>query len=205
MPVKQANSYLSAYKALYGYPNKGSSRIVSPRGCNAVFGNHVPAPGEPGNVPCRTLVRKKRSGNAEKREQRAFYHWTQLQTDLRGNVMMIGNEGRRNPVQGAMLKALGMLPGASDLFISVPCGPFAGLFIEMKQNKKYTPSARRSDTWLRQEAFQARMRENGYCACFAFGMSHGITIVRWYTNMGIRKPEACLPEPPVWTPGILIA
>ncbi len=77
-----------------------------------------------------------------------------------------------------------MLPGASDLFIACPRGGKFGLWVEMKENRTYHPSERRKTTWMAQEAFQERMRSQGYSADFAFGFEHGRIIVCRY--MGIE-------------------
>ncbi len=111
--------------------------------------------------------------------------------------MMIGNEGRRTVVQGAIAKSMGLLPGASDLLIARCCGPYAGLFMEVKQAREYSDSEKRTEHWLRQEAFQARMRAAGYATCFAFGCGHGITLITHYLAKGIRELQV---SPPVIPP-----
>ena len=129
------------------------------------------------NVSRETLKPKTRK---EWREQEEIYKWTQKHPLLGGHVMMIGNEGRRTVVQAAVAKRMGLLPGSSDLFIARPVMPYAGLWLEVKQNRSYSTSERKKDSWLRQEGFQARMRSAGYAACFCFGAEDGIKKIMTY-------------------------
>ncbi len=149
----------------------------------------APVPVAGTNVPRRTSKNFKLKVQTRKewREQVDIYQWTQTQEVLRGFTMKFDNEGRRNVVQAAVAKRMGLLAGVSDLFIARPAGRFCGLWIEVKQNREYTPSERRSETWKRQEAFQARMRSVGFACRFAFGAEDGIKIIRSYINLGIRE------------------
>lgn len=122
----------------------------------------------------------------EWREQADIYQWCQTQECLRGFVMKIDNEGRRNVIQAAVAKRMGLLAGVSDLFVARPAGQFYGLWLEVKQAREYTPVQRRSETWKRQEAFHARMRSVGFACGFAFGAQHGIKILKAYISLGIR-------------------
>jgi hypothetical protein len=47
----------------------------------------------------------------------------------------IPNAGKRNIVEGARLKRMGMLQGVPDIFLAVPNRTHAGLFIELKWGK----------------------------------------------------------------------
>lgn len=71
-------------------------------------------------------------------------------------LFAIPNGGARNPREGARLKAEGVKPGVSDLFLPLPRQGRAGLWIEMKApRKKPTPAQR---DWIR------RMTRAGYRA-----------------------------------------
>lgn len=186
---KQTERYLYNVKMLYGYPDKGQVGIVPPRVSMADLGlmhekplfRDVASPsqchGSSPKVPRGTLKPKTRK---EWREQEDIFRWTQMMQPLQGHVMMIGNEGRRTVVQAAVAKRMGLLAGSSDLFVARPITPYAGLWLEVKQNRSYSMSERRKDSWLRQESFQARMRSAGYAATFAFGAEHGINIIKRY-------------------------
>lgn len=54
----------------------------------------------------------------------------------------------------AILQKEGANPGTADLFLSIPRGEFAGLYIEMK-----TPNGRQSKD---QAAFEQEVMEEGY-------------------------------------------
>ncbi len=201
---KQRETYLANVKMLYGSPSKGQVGIVPPRinledlevqhfvppnsarlvlgSCPEIPGNskvdsEAPKASSKPQVPRGTPKQKTRK---EWREQEDIYRWSQMMQPLRGHVMMIGNEGRRTVVQAAVAKRMGLLAGSSDLFVARPVGPYAGLWLEVKQNRSYSMSERKKDSWLRQEAFQARMRSVGYAATFAFGAEHGIKIIKRY-------------------------
>jgi hypothetical protein len=106
---------------------------------------------------------------SESQEQQALVKWIKLQPKFNGLLIKLNNEGKRSPLQGHMLKLLGMEPGASDLLLAYPTIRHHGLFIEMKRNKIYTKSERKSDTWMRQEAFIENMKCVGYDGHMCFG------------------------------------
>lgn len=187
---KQREKYLQGVKLLYGCNDKGSVGIVPPRVSLGDLGlsheklsgremgaTQLQAPEAAPRVPRRT---SKPKAIKEWREQVAIYQWTQTIQLLRGFVMKFDNEGRRNVVQAAVAKRMGLLPGTSDLFIARPINGYPGLWLEVKQNRPYTPSERAKDTWKRQEAFQERMRSVGFAAHFCFGAENGIEIITNY-------------------------
>lgn len=47
-------------------------------------------------------------------------------------LFAVPNGGARDAITGARLKAEGVRPGALDLILAKPVGPYSGLFIEMK-------------------------------------------------------------------------
>ncbi len=173
--LKHARAYNEAWGALCGdyvinpTQDQGSEEIVPPPANTAAV--------ETVKVPRGTLKPKPRK---EWREQEDIYKWTQNIQQLKGHVMMIGNEGRRNVVQAAVSRRMGLLAGASDLFIAKPVGKYAGLWLEVKKACEYTKAQRNTDHWKRQEAFQERMRSVGYAAAFAFGAKEGIALISQY-------------------------
>lgn len=144
---------------------------------NSIYGDSPYIPQEIGKPRVRKRTKFVRK---EYFEQVDTYLWTQTQDILRGYVMKIGNEGKRTIAQGAMQKQLGLLRGASDLFIARPFGKYHGMWIEMKQDREYTASERAKDSWIAQEEFQSRMRSVGYYACFAFGVRDAIDLIIEY-------------------------
>lgn len=70
-------------------------------------------------------------------------------------LLHIGNERKSSPYVGKIMKDLGVMAGASDLFLAVPNGRYAGYFIELKSlGKKPTKI---------QSEFLAKMKKIGYC------------------------------------------
>jgi len=96
---------------------------------------------------------------------------------------MIGNEIKCSPVTGRLRNLEGRVTGASDLLLAIPAGPFNGMFIEMKQDRKYIPSEKSTAPWIRQEKFQAAMRKAGYATAFAFGFENGRYIINDYLKL----------------------
>lgn len=92
----------------------------------------------------------------------------------------MNNEGQRTRKQGFDLKLLGLRPGASDLFIYYPTKLHHGLWLEMKRNKKYTPSEKSTSTWILQEKFLEIVKSVGYAGEFCYGFEDGKRIVENY-------------------------
>jgi hypothetical protein len=82
--------------------------------------------------------------------------------------------------QGWNLKMLGMEPGASDLFLAYPTATQHGIWLEVKQNRKYTPSEMRKPTWVQQAAFLDRMKSVGFAGHFVFGWENGKKLIENY-------------------------
>jgi hypothetical protein len=116
----------------------------------------------------------------ENQEQMALVSYLNHHPLLSNCFCKLNNEGRRTPGQGHHLKRMGLRVGASDLFIYYPTAKHAGLWLEMKQKRKYTPSERRKPTWVAQEAFQGHVRSLGYAAEIAFGWEHAKEIIDNY-------------------------
>ena len=120
----------------------------------------------------------------EAEEQIALVQWWRISgLGTHDDLVKNTNEGKRTGFQGAYLKRMGMIPGTSDLFLSLPRGPFSGLWIEIKRNLCYPPSERNKPTWRAQEAFLERKRETGYAAEFVFGFEHGRKLITWYMDL----------------------
>lgn len=89
-----------------------------------------------------------------------------------GLVFHIPNGGGRSKGEGAKLKALGVLPGVSDLMLPVAKNGYHGLWIELKaENGK--PS-------LDQLAWIDAMRRQGYAAIVAWGWQEAVTAIADY-------------------------
>jgi len=71
--------------------------------------------------------------------QKAYFDWVRSMSvqDYRryGSIIAIPNGGRRDVREAARLKAQGVKPGVSDIFIAFPAGGFHGCWIELKRPK----------------------------------------------------------------------
>lgn len=114
----------------------------------------------------------------ESQSQRALITWWKyahrgLGVPWEHLLFAIPNQGGRGrETEGGRLKAEGLRAGVSDLFLAVPRGGYAGLFIEMK-----TPKGRVSDE---QKEFQARAIGQGYWATVARGWDQARAEIEGY-------------------------
>lgn len=117
---------------------------------------------------------------SERTEQLALVQWLGYHPKLKHYFCKNDNEGKRTPAQGRNAKLQGLRPGVSDLFIYYPTRLHCGLWLEMKRNKRYTPSERSTPTWLAQERFQETVKSVGYAAHFSYGWADGVRIIESY-------------------------
>lgn len=117
---------------------------------------------------------------SENQEQRALVKWIRTQRSLDGFLIKLNNEGKRTEAQGWHLKLMGMEPGASDLFIALPTAHFCGLWLEVKQNRKYTPSEMAKPSFAAQIKFIERMISVGFAGHFCYGWEQGKRIIEDY-------------------------
>ncbi len=71
----------------------------------------------------------------EDAEQMALIEWTELQKGKYPELLMlfhIPNGGKRNRIEAARFKKMGVKAGIPDLFLPVPRAAYHGLFVEMK-------------------------------------------------------------------------
>ncbi len=113
-------------------------------------------------------------------EQRALVRWLSFHPILKNYFCKNNNEGERTGRQGRNLQLLGLRSGVSDLFIYYPTASYAGLWLEIKRNRTYAPSERRSLTWIAQESFLEGVKGVGYAGYFCFGWEEGKTIIEHY-------------------------
>ncbi len=116
----------------------------------------------------------------ENQEQKALVKWLGYHPVLKNFYLKLNNEGKRTEQQGFNLKLMGLRPGASDMLIFYPTKTYHGLFLELKRNKKYTPSERRTNTWVAQEEFQKTVKSVGYHADICYGWEEGTKIIDAY-------------------------
>lgn len=93
----------------------------------------------------------------EDTEQVGVIEWAEWHTSQYPELKLlyhIPNGGKRNAVEAARLKAMGVKAGVPDLFLPVPRGGYAGLYIEMKYGKN-KPTSKQNE-WI------AALRQQGY-------------------------------------------
>lgn len=120
----------------------------------------------------------------EHQEQVALCGWWKLYAHGRGVpeslLFAIPNGGRRDAVTGARLKAEGVRAGIPDLFLAVPRGVWAGLFIEMKRRRGGRASPE-------QQAMHACLAASGYRVSVCRGWDEARAALEAY--MGAPKWE----------------
>jgi hypothetical protein len=117
---------------------------------------------------------------SEEQEQKALVKWLSYHPTVREFFCKNTNEGKRTPRQGHTLKLLGLRPGVSDLFIYYPTKTYHGLWLEVKRNKKYTPSEMKTPTWIAQVEFIKTVKSIGYAGEFCYGWNEGSKIIESY-------------------------
>lgn len=111
--------------------------------------------------------------HTESNEQIAAMDWLRAQhPNIAEHTLHIGNERKATHFAGYIMKRMGVLKGASDLFMAWPSGGYHGLFIEVK-SKTGRPSSF-------QKAFLQRMRDVGYRAEICYGAEEVINTMKEY-------------------------
>lgn len=93
--------------------------------------------------------------HAESQLQRACVKWFTLQfPDIRPLFFAVGNGGKRNRIEAAIMKGEGVTAGVADMLLLYPNNRFHGLCIEFK-----TATGRQTDS---QRTFQRLVTKAGY-------------------------------------------
>ncbi|GKW24382.1 hypothetical protein PEC311524_19760 [Pectobacterium carotovorum subsp. carotovorum] len=113
---------------------------------------------------------------AELEEQAALIEWADKTVidDIKiGDYLLhIPNEGKRGPKAARDAKRLGVRAGVPDLFLTLPRGRYAGLWIEMKaKGGKLSPQ---QEVWLK------RLEDAGYRAVCCFGFNQASSAISEY-------------------------
>lgn len=93
----------------------------------------------------------------EDTEQIGVIEWAEWHTPQYPELKLlhhIPNGGKRNATEAARFKAMGVKAGVPDLFLPVPRGGYAGLYIEMKYGRNRTTD--------RQKEWMHALRQQGY-------------------------------------------
>lgn len=112
----------------------------------------------------------------EAQHQRALVQWWAWACKKYGleprHLMHIPNEGKRSAVLGNLMRAEGLRRGVPDLFLAVPCGRQAGLWIEMK-SKTGKPT-------IDQLEYLHLLEKRGYAASLCYGWEQAKEAVETY-------------------------
>lgn len=95
-------------------------------------------------------------------------------------LISIPNGGLRNMKVAMKLKAEGVTKGVSDLFLALPNGKYAGLWIEMKTMKGR--ASKEQLEWIE------RMKEVGYEAVVCKGHEEAIQVLEEYLGQRLSEP-----------------
>lgn len=111
--------------------------------------------------------------HTESNEQIAAMDWLRAQhPKIAEHTLHIGNERKSTYYAGYIMKRMGVLKGASDLFMAYPVGGFHGLFVEVK--------SKRGKPTVEQKGFIERMRAVGYRAEICYGAEEVINTMKGY-------------------------
>ena len=116
---------------------------------------------------------------SEDEEQIIVMNWAALargkfpELDL---LFHIPNGGKRGKREAARFKDMGVKAGVPDLFLPVPRGKYAGLFVEMKRTKGGTVSPEQKK-WI------ADLRGMGYAAEVAKGGWAAVELIKAYLGL----------------------
>jgi hypothetical protein len=110
-------------------------------------------------------------------QQSALFLWAALNRNLFPELKWlhaIPNGGQRSKTTAALLRAEGVRPGVSDVFLPVPRHGQHGLYIEMKAGKnKPTPE---------QIEFMAFVSEQGYRTAVCWTWLDAVAVICEYLN-----------------------
>lgn len=131
--------------------------------------------GEKGMDESSTVVTSPSKRHTESNEQIAAMDWLRAQHPaIALHTLHIGNERKATYYAGYIMKRMGVLKGASDLFMAWPSRGYHGLFIEVK-SKIGRPS-------IEQKSFLQRMKDVGYRAEICYGAEEVINTMKEYIS-----------------------
>lgn len=129
---------------------------------------------------------------SERKEQIALIDWAKL-----NNIPLVHhvNEGKRTARMGAIFKRSGLAPGYPDLSLSVARGGYFGLYMELKQNRKYTPSEMNQKSWKLQQYWLEHLSKENYFTARCFGWEKAKHIIEVYLSW----PKTCVLKAEQWS------
>ena len=123
----------------------------------------------------------------EDEEQEQVVRWAKLNEGYWPDLHWLyhtPNGGKRNRIEAARFKRMGVKPGVPDLFLPVPRGGYHGLYIEMKRQRGGKLS-RDQREWI------DGLRKNGYCVWRCNGAREAIAVLEAYISKAEREMSTC--------------
>jgi len=125
----------------------------------------------------RRLDTERAAGMDEADVQQSVVQWAQAHPDKRLRLL------RAYPAGGPTVYAAGLVKGTPDLFLPVPSGPYAMLWLELKH-----PTRSGADLTPQQHAEMRRLHEAGHAVDVAWTASQA----RWVLTSYLGDPNAFL-------------
>lgn len=97
-----------------------------------------------------------------------------------GMLFAVPNGGKRGAATAARMVAMGARRGYPDIGLNVACGPFHGLFIELKRQ----PGKGASTVGQDQRDWHENLIARGYCVIVCYGWKHAVQCINWYLDYG---------------------
>lgn len=117
--------------------------------------------------------------NGESLQQQAYFQWARLHPVAKA-AFAIPNGGARSKITAAILKAEGVKPGVSDVFLPVPIEHRHGLWIEFKHDDGRPTKEQRE--------FLEERNAMGYCCAVAWdaelAIKHTVRYLRGEVDPG---------------------
>ena len=114
----------------------------------------------------------------ETQHQQALYGWWKVYARVHGYparaFIHVPNEAKRSVKVAAILKSEGMQPGIPDIFLAIPCAPYAGLWIELKAKQGKPSDA--------QKEYVSLLNKGGYKAVFCYGWESARETIETYLS-----------------------
>lgn len=125
-------------------------------------------------LPAKTKRKVERKCPTEQQEQFKLVHWLRLQNIL---FYHIPNGGKRNIIEAAKFKRLGVSPGVPDICLPIPHDRKGhhGLYIELKTISGGVISDSQQE-WIE------KLTKNGYLAVICKGADEAIEVIKDYLN-----------------------
>lgn len=119
----------------------------------------------------------------ESKEQENLITWAFLNEAVWPELSLlhhIPNGGRRDKREAMRLKAQGVKPGVSDLFLPVARCGYHGLYIEMKREHEGRVSEDQK-RWIH------NVHAQGYAAVVAHGWCQAAEYIKWYLSGNVKR------------------